>query len=197
MVHTDLTICLDMDAGAHIGRPGDNTWEMCKDAAISILHDQYPHTHRVQFFSQAASLPFDRGSQHLLHMARTIATLKPIAQGYGAQPLLERVFPEIPYGSSVLYIAPVYLGSPAQLSRMLQHFQAQGVRSVVVLIAATDYVQSLPPGLPFQAILNDRKKSSEVSNATLEECARLGVPTYMVLRTRSLARSLAKPAVSR
>ncbi len=196
MVHTDLTVCIDMDAENHIGRSGDNTWEMCKDAAVSILHDQHPHTHRMQLFSQKLRIPFGRGSSHLLSLVRSVSNLKPISTHQLDPHLLRSLIPEIPYGSSLIYITPIYQNDPSQLSRVLSILQDQAVRCVVVLVDARNFSQDLPVGITFEAIGKNNIKAGETLKMILHQNGQLGVPTYVLKRGVAISRSLVMPVVN-
>ncbi|MBS1963540.1 MAG: DUF58 domain-containing protein [Bdellovibrionales bacterium] len=196
MVHTDLTVCLDMDEENHIGRAGDNTWETCKDAVVSILHELHPRTHRMQLFSQAARLPYGRGTSHLLSLVQATASLAPVKRETGARPLLESVLPLVPYGSSLVYVVPIYRNRPELLARLLSIYQEQAVRCVVVLVEAKDYVQWLPAGLPFQAVMEKNREAVKVREEILRQCGVLGIPAYVVKRGQTISRALGKPVVN-
>lgn len=195
MVHTDLTVCVDMGGENHVGRAGDSTWESAKEATIAILHEMYPRTHRTQLHSQVAAVPFDRGMSHLLLMTQTVADLAPLRSEKSGIDLLRGLTPHLPYGSSLVYVAPLYQNDPLQLARTFAILQERAIRCVAIFVQAPEFVQDLPAGLTRHAVAENNRTAGLNRRALLQANGQIEVQTYLLVRSRSLARSLSKPVI--
>jgi len=195
MVHTDLTVVVDMGGESHIGRAGDNTWEMAKEATISILHDLQPRTHRIQLFSQNVSVPFERGLSHLLHMSQVVANLEPTRPDESGIELLRKSIPNLPYGSSLIYVAPIYQNDSLALAQTFAMLVSRAIRCVAVFVQAEDYVLALPPGLTRHVVSEKNREAVDAREALMKVNAQIGVATYLLVRGRPLVRSLSRPVV--
>jgi len=66
---------------------------------------------------------------------------------------------------------------------------------MVALVQAEDFVVDLPPGLTSKIVSETKVKAILNREQILQRNGQLGVPTYLLRRSKSLSRSLAQPVV--
>jgi uncharacterized protein (DUF58 family) len=186
-VSTDLTVCLDLDERSHIGRKAASSWERCKDIAISLLHDRLSEASRIQLHTQGLSVPFGAGSAHREALIQKVSKLKPT---HATRPLLETAFASAPYGSSLLYIGPVYQDNADTFGTYLQLMAHKSLRITCIFVESRHFVLNLPTHpLVSGHVEAMNKKAGALLERLIHRNFQLGIRTYVdqagQLRVRS------------
>jgi uncharacterized protein (DUF58 family) len=195
IVNTDLTICLDLDQRNHVGFKSSSTWEYCKDIAVSLIRERGLEVGRIQLLSHGLSIPFGTGREHLETMVQKVSCLRPV-QALRMPHLLEEAWLRSPYGSSVLYISPVYQNDVREIATLLEALGGKAVRVGCVYVPAARFTEHLSAFPAVQARIAEKNiESQQILDSLLKLSAGLKITTHVVESGSPIARSLILPRI--
>ncbi|OFZ83266.1 MAG: hypothetical protein A2603_16195 [Bdellovibrionales bacterium RIFOXYD1_FULL_55_31] len=199
-INTDITLCLDMGSQNHLGFKDQSTWEYAKDIAISLVHECVAKANGVQLITQEFQLPFGRGFDHRHWMIRNISGLQPCTPDPtrpAGEWFLERYWEEIPFGSALLLIAPVYRPEMNRILHVFRLLRDRAVNIVCIWIDARTFTDEITRKMTIgeAALLELNRHSANSLEQLMEAGAQLDVPNYVIAKGDSLLRSLSKPRV--
>ena len=207
-VSSTVTLILDMDSHAHVGRQADSTWEYAKDAAIAMLKDQIEQGNPTQLISQELTIPFGSGEEHFQRLSRGVFGLQLASsaskevrpanesQNTEAAPLdvVTQNAPWIPDHTSVIYIGPCFGDHYPQVETALLTLTQRGIEVVAVLIDSASFIGNTVQGdlklfVDTQASLGRTLLENAVPRLNAKS-----IRTYVLSKDRSVGAGLMRPA---
>ena len=194
-VLTNLTVILDMEGRHHVGYKAESTWEVGKDLVIALLRQQIGMYRRIQFVSQDLLIPFGLGEYHVQNMVRAISTLKPKVTELDPVEWIGRTVEDLPFGSTLLYVGPVFRHGTDSLHLLYSRLQARSMQMVAVYIDASSFMDQGQFFGVNEIKSKSRVETSKSLNQLLEVSANAEIPTYVIRRGIRIADALMHPAV--
>lgn len=194
-VATELTILLDLDASRQIGIKEKSTWEYSKDIVISLLRQQLGATRRVQLLTQQAQIPFGIGASHIADAIEQIRNLMPCSEETMPNRWIRVVDEFIPYGSTVLFVGPIFRTFSDELCADLASLREMGVNLVCIFLDGSSFLeQELFPGTN-SMVRQSQKETRQNLDHVLQFAGQLDIPSYVVPYDHPIEESLRRPVV--
>ncbi len=192
-VSTDVTLFVDMDQRNHIGLKDESSWEYAKDLAISLIHENLARSFPIQLSSQGIHVPFGRGVEHGQWLVEKVTALKPM-QGASSEEEILNMAENIPFGSSLIYVGPLYQNDDARLLSAFGLLRERAVSISAAFIDASTFGRRVLDDPMLATYFNRQKDEAKLMHdRILQACLHLEIPTYALRKGLPIVESMANP----
>lgn len=189
IANCDVTVFLNLDPRLHVGYKSRSTWEVAKDAALSIVSQQIEIGNSVQICSNEVFVEPARGEDHFEYLCRVLMGIVPREERMASDfdPLIERYREAVAPGSAVFYVSAFDQNEFERNLPALKFLQSKGAQVYCVYIDASAFLHRLR-GVNAGALIFARTKGTDllVNAAGLLELH--GIATYLIRNGTDLAR---------
>ncbi|MEO0337395.1 MAG: DUF58 domain-containing protein, partial [Pseudomonadota bacterium] len=156
MVNAEISVFMNLNPRIHQGAPGQSTWELTKDAALSLVSEQIANANSVRVFTQQFYIENLNGVQDTYELAQQLLRIDPLkdyleasggqkgaARTHTSSELIEKYIALQRSGSNVVLITPFVTHESAALLNSLKGLKEMGCEVYVVLVDSQQFYGAL------------------------------------------------------
>lgn len=176
--NTFVTLLLELDLKNQMGIGGASTWELAKDLALSICHNEIRKCNWVQVISHDLYIPFGTGKQQIGVFEKHF-TYHELKESKTQNHL--RYLSGLPSKGQVYFICPsLFTPETVETIERLKRLRVEGQRVIIFILDPIQHIVQSVQGKLKLSMLETKRHADEVYKKLEKDLKKHGIPLVPV-----------------